>query len=52
MFGWMFSSSVNRFLTAALSNVDIFMSVGGLIAGVLDWAFDKKINNVIAVIRI
>ncbi len=51
-FGWMFSSSVTKFLNKAIANSDIFMSVGGLISGLLDLAYDKKINNVLGVIYI
>lgn len=51
-FGWVFSKNVTNFLNAAFKNADIFMSFGGLIAGLIDWVYDKKINNVLGKIKI
>ena len=45
--GFIFSSSVKKFLTLAVKNLDIFLSPGGAVAGILDFAYDGKINNVI-----
>lgn len=41
------SAIVNKFLNYIIENVDIVLSVGGAISGVLDYIFDKSINNVI-----
>lgn len=38
---------VNKFLNYIIENVDIVLSVGGAISGILDYIFDKSINNVI-----
>lgn len=39
------SSSVNWLLNKLVKNIDIVLSVGGAISGILDVAFDKKLNN-------
>ena len=44
------SVTINKLLNVLVSNIDIVLSVGGLIAGILDFAFDKKLNNSIWVI--
>jgi hypothetical protein len=41
------SAIVNKFLNYIIENVDIVLSVGGAISGILDYIFDKSINNVI-----
>ena len=41
------SAIVNKFLNFIIENVDIVLSVGGAIFGILDYIFDKSINNVI-----
>ena len=41
------SAIVNKFLNYIIENVDIVLSVGGAIFGILDYIFDKSINNVI-----
>lgn len=45
--GFIFSSSVKKFLTLAINDLDIFLSPGGAVAGILDFAYDGKINNVV-----
>ena len=47
-----FTSSVviNKFLNIILPNIDIILSLGGLVAGILDYIFDKSLNNSIWVI--
>ena len=44
------SIAINSFINIILPNVDIILSVGGLISGILDFVFDKSINNSIWVI--
>lgn len=41
------SAIVNKFFNYIIENVDIVLSVGGAISGILDYIFDKSINNVI-----
>ena len=41
------SAIVNKFLNFIIEDVDIVLSVGGAISGILDYIFDKSINNVI-----
>jgi len=41
------SAIVNKFLNYIIENVDIVLSVGRAISDVLDYIFDKSINNVI-----
>lgn len=38
------SAIVNKFLNYIIENVDIVLSVGGAIFGILDYMFDKSIN--------
>ena len=47
-----FTSSVviNKFLNIIVPNIDIVLSLGGLLAGVLDYIFDKSLNNSIWVV--
>ena len=47
-----FTSSVviNKFINIIVPNIDIILSIGGLLAGVLDYIFDKSLNNSIWVI--
>jgi len=44
------SATINKFLNVLIPNIDIVLSVGGAVAGILDYAFDKKLNNSIWVI--
>lgn len=37
------SAIVNKFLNYIIENVDIVLSVGGAISGILDYIFDKSI---------
>lgn len=41
------SAIVYKFLNYIIENVDIVLSVGGAISDILDYIFDKSINNVI-----
>ena len=41
---------INKFLNIIVPNIDIVLSLGGLIAGVLDYIFDKSLNNSIWVV--
>ena len=40
----------NKILTVLIPNIDIVLSIGGAISGILDYALDKKLNNSIWVI--
>ena len=40
----------NKVLNGLIENIDIVLSVGGAISGILDYAFDKKLNNSIWVL--
>ena len=44
------SVAINKFINIIVPNIDIILSIGGLIAGVLDYVFDKSLNNSIWVI--
>ena len=41
---------INKFLNIIVPNIDIVLSLGGLPAGVLDYVFDKSLNNSIWVV--
>ena len=41
------SAISTKFLNYIIENVDIVLSVGGVIFDILDYIFDKSINNVI-----
>lgn len=41
------SAILNKFLNYIIENVNIVLSVGGAIFDILDYIFDKSINNVI-----
>ena len=41
---------INKFLNIIVPNIDIILSLGGLLAGLLDYIFDKSLNNSILVI--
>ena len=41
------SAIVYKFLNYIIENVDIVLSVGGAFSNILDYIFDKSINNVI-----
>ena len=41
------SAILNKFINYIIENVDIVLSVGGAISDILDYIFDKSINNVI-----
>ena len=44
------STAINKVLNVIQPNIDIFLSIGGAISGILDYVFDKKLNNSIWVI--
>lgn len=44
------SGIINKVLKVLLPNVDIILSIGGAVSGVLDFLFVKKLNNSIWVI--
>ena len=44
------SGIINKVLKVLLPDVDIILSIGGAVSGVLDFLFDKKLNNSIWVI--
>lgn len=44
------SAMINKILNILVNNIDIVLSVGGAIAGFLDYIFDKKLNNSIWVV--
>ena len=48
--GFTSSILINSFLNLIIPNIDIILSAGGMIAGALDYIFDKSINNSIWVI--
>ncbi len=39
------SATVNKLLNVIVPNITIFLSVGGMVAGLLDWLTDKNLNN-------
>lgn len=39
------SVTINKMLKILVPNIDIVLSIGGAISGILDYAFDKKLNN-------
>lgn len=39
------SVTINTILDMIVDNITIFLSIGGLFAGLLDWVSDKKLNN-------
>lgn len=39
------SVTINKLLNILVNNIDIVLSVGGLVAGILDYATDKKLDN-------
>lgn len=41
------SAIVNKFFNYIIENVDIVLSVGGAFSDILDYIFDKSMNNVI-----
>ena len=41
------SAILNKYINYIIENVDIVLSVGGAISDILDYIFDKSINNVI-----
>lgn len=41
------SAIVYKFLNYIIENVDMVLSVGGAFSDILDYMFDKSINNVI-----
>ena len=44
------SGVINKILNVLIPNIDIVLSIGGAVAGFLDYIFDKKLNNSIWVI--
>ncbi len=39
------SVTINKILNVLIPNIDIALSIGGAISGILDYIFDKKLNN-------
>ncbi len=39
------SATVNKLLNVIVPNIGIFLSVGGMVSGLLDWLIDRKLNN-------
>ena len=39
------SVTVNKLINTLVKNIDIVLSIGGLVAGVFDYMFDQKLNN-------
>ena len=44
------SATINKILNILIPNIDIVLSIGGAISGILDFLFDKKLNNSIWVV--
>ena len=44
------SGIINKILNLLLPNIDILLSLGGLVSGALDYVFDKDLNNSIWVV--
>lgn len=43
------SITVNKILGVLVKNIDIMLSLGGLIAGILDWAVDGELDGKIVI---
>ena len=43
--GGLASLTANSFLNAIVSNITLFLSIGGIIGGLWDWWSDKKLNG-------
>lgn len=43
--GAMLSFTANKILDKIVDNITVFLSIGGLVAGLLDWATDGSLNN-------
>ena len=43
--GAMISFTANKFLDKIVDNITVFLSIGGLFAGFLDWVTDGSLNN-------
>lgn len=39
------SGIINTILDTIINNITVFLSIGGLVAGLLDWASDKELDN-------
>lgn len=39
------SLATNSFLKVIAPNIDVFLSIGGMISGIWDWRSDKKFNG-------
>ena len=44
------SIAINKILNVLIPNIDILLSIGGAISGILDYVFDKKLDNSIWVV--
>ena len=44
------SATINKLLNVLVPNIDMVLSLGGAISGILDYIFDKRINNSILVL--
>ena len=47
IFGMLFSSAINKVLNILINNIDVCLSLGGVISGIWDCAYDGKMNNVL-----
>ncbi len=47
IFGALFSFSINKVLNVLVKNIDICLSLGGVVSGIWDYAYDGKMNNVL-----
>ncbi len=45
MAGGLVSLTANKFLNALANNVTIFLSIGGLVGGLLDYFTDKELKG-------
>ena len=43
--GLVSSATINKILNITVPNIDIFLSIGGIVSGILDLAFDRQLNN-------
>ena len=45
LIGALTSVIINTILDIIINNITVFLSIGGLVAGLLDWVSDKKLDN-------
>lgn len=43
--GAMLSFTANKILEKIVDNITVFLSIGGLVTGLLDWVTDGSLNN-------